>query len=633
MLRQIPASRAWLLLGVGLALLLFLTTLQTSVNGSPSAYTMDTGEIQNALPRWGTIHWPGYPQYCLTGSVLVNLFRLLGIQPAAGASLVSALWGGLAVGLLIRLAYEAGASGPAALAGGLVLASSTSFWLDASLAEVHTLTMVFTLAILWLALRFGRAGRRSDLLWLAFVLSQGVIHQRSLLLLAPAVLVMLAPRWRSLVGDWVSLGLVSSLAPLSYVYIWLRTWMGADWLFSRALGEPRNFWEMLLDNQPGRVVALPADLGGWWDRLNLFLELLADDVPLPLAGLGLWALWGLARSRREAVGLTLAWLPSVGLCLVIWEGYVSDALLAAKLPVLAMIGLGLALALNWVWRRLAGLRRARQLGALGLVGLFVGLGGLGLRNYPSVIAVSHNSNAESWIVTAERLVPLLDEDSPPLLTLWGNQYWALIYAQAYQGRLPGLKIVHHNMDLERLFESHKRLWSPDLTLDRFSSLHWQRRVDSRLFLSSVAPGVVQMAAEPQTDLSDRPAEPLLDLENGLYIADARLSPYADSDWLLQVVWQVGTPTDRDYEVVLQLVARDPPLRADDFWALMYSPHPLRGWYPTSRWVAGELVVDHYLIKVPPGARPAAVRVALRRPYPYLETTPWLSLPVPQDSGS
>jgi hypothetical protein len=77
---------------MGLALLLFLTTLQTGINGSHSPYTTDTGEIQNALPRWGTLHWTGYPQYSLSGSLLVTLLRLLGIVPRDDGSFVNSPW-------------------------------------------------------------------------------------------------------------------------------------------------------------------------------------------------------------------------------------------------------------------------------------------------------------------------------------------------------------------------------------------------------------------------------------------------------------------------------------------------------------------------------------------------------------
>jgi hypothetical protein len=36
---------------------LFAITLQTHINGGSHPYVTDVGEIQNALPRWGTIHY------------------------------------------------------------------------------------------------------------------------------------------------------------------------------------------------------------------------------------------------------------------------------------------------------------------------------------------------------------------------------------------------------------------------------------------------------------------------------------------------------------------------------------------------------------------------------------------------
>ena len=56
---------------------------------------------------------------------------------------------------------------------------------------------------------------------------------------------------------------------------------------------------------------------------------------------------------RLGLALTLVWLPNLLLTVLIWEDRVSDAQLAAKLPVLLMAGLGLALLLQWLWRRSA----------------------------------------------------------------------------------------------------------------------------------------------------------------------------------------------------------------------------------------------------------------------------------------
>ena len=177
----------WILLAVALAALLYLSTVQTIINGGGHPYMTDVGEHQNALPRWGTIHHSGYPQWTALGSLFVSALRVVGVEPAAGVSLYALVWGLLTVALLVWLAMELGAAGPFAALGGLMAAVATSVWMDASVGELHTATMALTLATLLFAVRFGRDGTRANLLWLTFIFSQGVVHQRSLVLIAPAV--------------------------------------------------------------------------------------------------------------------------------------------------------------------------------------------------------------------------------------------------------------------------------------------------------------------------------------------------------------------------------------------------------------------------------------------------------------
>jgi hypothetical protein len=79
-----------------------------------------------------------------------------------------------------------------------------------------------------------------------------------------------------------------------------------------------------------------------------------------------------------------------------------------------------------------------------------------------------------------------------------------------------------------------------------------------------------------------------------------------------------------------LVAHDPPRDGSDVLSQADSLHPVAGWYPTSQWQAGEIVRDCYVIDVPAGSAPVAVRVALYRVGDSgdIVNSPWLSLPVP-----
>jgi hypothetical protein len=323
------------------------------------------------------------------------------------------------VGLLTLLALTLDVPGPAAALGSLVVALSTSTWIDASLAEIHTMSMVFTLVTLLLAVRFGRSGDRRDLLGLTLVFTQGVAHQRAIAFLAPAVIVFAVPRarvvWRHLSP---TLG-VAMLAPLAYLYLPLRAWQGAEWTFGQP-GTWRGFWTMVLDTKASRIIDLPTDPALWLARVETAFKLLSEDLPILLVVIGLAGLLlPLWRGRRgESLGLALAGLPYLALCLVIWEGRVSDALLAAKLPVIQLAGLGLALAAGELSRRWS------RLGIGAMATLAVACAALFAAHRPTVLDITRDHGAESVIATVEQVAPLADRPTT-VMALWGHDFWAL----------------------------------------------------------------------------------------------------------------------------------------------------------------------------------------------------------------
>ena len=617
-------QRTWVILAAVAALIIALTTLQWDVNGSQSPYATDVGEIQNALPRWGTLHFTGYPLYTFAGSMWVSFLRLLGVAPAAGASLFSALWGAAAAVLLVLLAIELGVPAPTAFLTSLVASLSTSVWIYSSLAEVHSLTMVLSLATLLLALRFGRSGARRDLLALTLAFTQGVAHQRANVFLAPAVIVLILPRIRVLRRHLLPMLGVAMLAPLTYLYLPLRAWQGAEWTFAEP-GTWRGFWTMVTDTKATRVVAAPAGLTQWLARVKGTAQLLDDDLPTPLLIVGLAGVVALAlRSRRrESLGLILTALAYWAVAMVIWEGRVSDALLAVKLPVVyaAALGLGLAAAE-------AGHRWPR-LGPALLMCLVVIDALLLVSHRPMVLEITRDPGAEQVIATVERV---LDESRPPrpttFMALWGHDYWALTYAQAYRDQLPGLSLVDHNADFRGVLARGERL----LTLERtfyHRPLSWWEDQVGPVALTSALAGVVEIAAEPPLSPSDVPAGPELDLGNGIRVASAGLVKGSD-ELGLTVYWQAERAIDKDYSVGVHLVGHDPPRAASDILQQADSRHPVYGWYPTSRWQAGEIVRDDYLVHIPAGAQPVAVRVGMYRvdSQGQFVNTEWLSLPMP-----
>ncbi len=213
----------------GLALALYVATLAPGVLGG------DSGEYQVAAWLAGFVHPTGYPLFLIIGWLWTHLLPFK--TPAWRLNLLTALSGGLAVGLAYLLALPILASGlPAklsaiqrralALFAAACFAISPTFWSQAIIAESYPLHAAFVAAILFcLVAWILRPGRR-PLLWLAALYGLSLTHHRTTLLLAPVALVILGatwPRTRAWRLPLLKLALLLCMPLLLYLYIPLRT--------------------------------------------------------------------------------------------------------------------------------------------------------------------------------------------------------------------------------------------------------------------------------------------------------------------------------------------------------------------------------------------------------------------------
>jgi hypothetical protein len=246
-----------------------------------------------------------------------------------------------------------------------------------------------------------------------------------------------------------------------------------------------------------------------------------------------------------------------------------------------------------------------------------------------VLSITRDPSAEAVIAVAAQVTPVPEDRPTTLVSTWGMDYWALAYAQGCRGELPGLNLVDHNADLNGIVGRGDRLLILDKILHVFPVPRWERRL-GRLYLSSAAPGVVEISPTPPVAAGDVPLGETLDLENGLAIRSASLEWAKEDRLLVTVYWEAVRPVGEEYSVAVHLMARDPPVAPADVLAQADSAHPVDGWYPTSRWSPGEIVRDMHAIPVPAGSAPVSVRIALYRTDPEagFVNSPWLSLPVP-----
>jgi hypothetical protein len=216
------------------------------------------------------------------------------------------------------------------------------------------------------------------------------------------------------------------------------------------------------------------------------------------------------------------------------------------------------------------------------------------------------------------------------MALWGNDYWQLAYAQAYEGRFPHLRLVDHDTDFAAvLAEGHHLLTLSRTFYERRPA--WWTQLLGPVYLSSVSAEVVEIATEA-TVAAVAPDSSLVAFDNGIGVRQAEVARVDRNTLVVTVAWQALQAPAADYSVAVHLVSREPVTGPQDIIAQADQSHPVYGWYPTSRWRAGEVVRDHYRLALPPDGEPVAVRIGLYRVAAdgQFENSGWLSLPLRND---
>ncbi len=314
------------------ALGLYVATLNATVQAA------DSGEFQLVAGGLGIAHPPGYPLYTMLGWAAMQLARAGGFAPLAGLSALSALASALTLVLVyLSVTTTAARAQPrwlpplAGVAAALVLATSTTFWAQATTANIRSLTALFTAAMLYCAARAARG--RSALAHFAAAFGLGAGHHVSLLIpgavlgayvLLQRVTVLsgersiphtaedgsVAPTTRSRT-EWATALIVLLATQLIWLYLPLRDVPGAplapgglrtvngflDHVLARGFGgdffyfvrvEPERFWD--------RIALIPTLIDFQFDSRAVIALALG-------VALALWRLRGLALAALGAAVL------------------------------------------------------------------------------------------------------------------------------------------------------------------------------------------------------------------------------------------------------------------------------------------------------------------------------------------
>lgn len=302
----LPANRRFvmpLLLLAGL-FLLYITTL------APDILPADSGEFQITAATLGVAHPPGFPLYTMLAHLMTRL--PVGPTPAYRVNLFSALSSVLALAGVYGGTYLLTRRVLAGMTAVLILGSATTFWAQATTANIRSMTALFAALILLAALGFYRERQRSSILpdsasadrWLvlfALVLSLGVTHHASLAFIGLVALIFLLLVDPSLIRPtrrWLRPALAALLGLLPLLYLPLRAHAGVRGA-SPALATWSGFTEhvLALGFRGDLFVYLqPALL---WERLKIMGNVLTFQFsPLILAGMALGFLFLLRKDWR-----------------------------------------------------------------------------------------------------------------------------------------------------------------------------------------------------------------------------------------------------------------------------------------------------------------------------------------------
>ncbi len=573
-----------------------------AATAAPGLLFGDAGEFQVTLPLAGVAHPTGYPLFHLLGW---GWERLFADNPAWGANLFSALWGGVAVGvfylfsaevmerMLARMKWDGGAGWLAGIIT-LIFAGNPTFWAEATHAEVYTMHAALAAAILEAALAATRPRRAWPLAPVALLLGLGLSHHLTTIFLIPGVILTLAearsdflrPRTLMRALPWL-------LAPLLlYLYIPLRA-PHSPWLFPRLTPDsPLPLFDSSIIGVLRFIlgVGFSSQLGG----APLGPQLTAAGhlflVHFTWAGLGLILLGLLALLiEGELPTLLLTGLSFILLLLFnLFYGIGDIYTYYIPLYLLATLWLGLGLAyLAAGLKRLIG-RRGRRIWLLAPV-LALALPIWLYGNYHAQFNRSQDRSARTMWDTI--LAQPLPADSL-LLSNDRDEMVPLIYLQQIEGRAPGM------LGLFPLI-APTPAWA-DLNAALKSALATKRP----LYLVKPMPGVealyqVQAVGGGLYQVLGPQAAP----------AHSQEAPYTDALRWLGVDWAGEARPGETLTVTLSWRAVQSP-RAN--WASflhLYDAsgekiaqaedhHPGGVYLPSTLWRPGDVIVDSFHIALP-----------------------------------
>ncbi len=622
---------------------------------APTVLMGDGGEFQFVPYLAGIAHPTGYPLYTMLGWLWSHALPLG--EVAYRMNLFSALWAAITVTLLyltVERAVRLAASGAprslsfaAAALGSLVFAFSETFWSQALIAEVYSLNSAFVALMLYLLLQFGaqlqpnekgsKQGAASDtslsatyLLLAAFAYGLSLTHHRTMILLAPAILVFvwLIERRVFRYVKAIKLAVFFFLPLLLYLYIpwraphtpYLRLPLSAE----KGLILYHNTLSGFLDHVLGWVFS--SQLGyrvQIWTRLAMAADLLGRQFGWLGIALGLLGLLRALFSRKwPFLAFTvLAYLAGTAFNLIYFIGDIHVLFIPSYLIFTLWLALGAetlaegaGVGIVRIWERgyhgvVTGIRD--RVSVVAIVPFFLLPAFLLVHNYPRLDQSRNYEARDFWqgILAAPlpRRAILVSNDRDEIMPLWYYQYidgkrpdWMGVFPLIVPQ--PGYENVGRTID--SLLEAGR----PIYLIKEMPGLEVKYRLEPVSSLVQVVSPAVDKAPDHPRELLMAETIRLIGYDQEPY------SPGPGESLCITLYWQgVVVEMEEVYSSFVHLVDVSSRFLAG-------SDHQPGGdFYPTDLWRPGEILRDEHLIEIPADAPPGSygLLVGMYR-YPSLE---------------
>ncbi len=651
-----------LLIVLLLLVLIYLSTLQTIPNGSDHYFMIDVGETQIVLNVWGSLHFTGYPQYVISGNLLVALLRLLGIKAVTAPAVVSFVWGLLALITLYILSTRLTRQPLAAALLVLLFGLTRTVWIHHNIAEIYTFGLLLVIILYALALwpsplplstasdelaaspnqpfsfaqriwsgpygrlRTGWGVRFLDggiIYYLAFIGGIAVAHHRAVVTLIPALLFAVWPELTSNLRRLPRQVIISLLLGLigfiPYIYLPLRANAGAIWVY----GEPGTLpglWTQFMGAEGVRFVGLPQSWAALLANVQLVNGVLLTDLTAPGIVLGLLGLLLATRSARHRTAAITFILGGLG-------AYLFHALLYSDVLSALILQVTLSIAVGWLflmdWLLVNAVQRADTAAPSPMdqnhpvkSPLYVWRGDLGVRFQTlrtARILITLVATLMALLLWAQNYpfiralttdpagletIALLP-DVPPNSTLM-LPWGTRHFAVGLARDVWGQRPDITLVDHKADFRSATEpLVTPDYVFYNYPVDWWQTQLNVPVYLRAAGPNLVAIAREPRVTNHDLP-----ELIN---VLDAKITCTSDHI-TLNVDWAANTPPDADYSVYVHLLDD-----ASNLVAQADQNAPVYGWRPLTSWLANEAIHDVY--RLPRVTDIGSIRYGLYRQLP------------------